>query len=61
MKKNLFKYQKILFVHPGSQNKTSYLKNALDASYDDRITACNRWLNLVNINMKILKTDWGTR
>lgn len=30
MKKNLFKYKKILFVHPGSQNKTSYLKNALD-------------------------------
>ena len=30
MKKNLFKNNKILFVHPGSENKTSYIKNALD-------------------------------
>ena len=44
-----------------TDNIVKYLKSALDASYDERLTACKRWLNLVNINMKILKTDWGTR
>jgi|TARA_X000001388_G_scaffold75481_1_gene70397 hypothetical protein len=44
-----------------TENIIKYLERAHEASDKLNLPACDRWLNLVKINMKILKTDWGTR